>query len=1118
MLRPTGRAAKREMVAGCKRKLRKCILPLIFRHAWPSFPYFFAGRQASGRARGMDLDDTEVPIVAQKGRNMVKSTPMSAAQRNEQGRALFAKTSAATQGRVMLAPHEREAAYCLQLMRRYPVKNGKAGESIVSIGGKGVYPFTLEIPDDVYREFLKDVATKIVCQSFNLQMAEKHRHVDPAQQYEPLMIDVDMDLAEDLDVESYTMASGHLWSNETLTDLVSLCSTKIFDVVRFSDGHTLCIVTTKSRIYQKKGKWHDGFHLHFPRVYVALPVRRLLLFQIKEAAGGIFMSPDCEHLVQSDDIVDINPGLGTPQMLYGCSKAETNDSYKVYCKYTMSAAGVALVDDGEGAGDTQSSKGGGGGDTLSSKEGGGDFDDTASVSSLASRGTAGTGLSIGDAKRRDAHLKRMLLFSIRYKGNRTPSKIIGEDAINGAYYARYPLKALNAAVAVTRVTMSEADAIREKEKDPIWRDQRDLVAQLIACMSVERSDDYHSWYTVGMCLKGTDPLYRQLFHEFSRKSKKYDEAAVDAKWDNLPAESRLKMGTLHTYAMHDNPDLYKTAQTLTLKAVFTDFVNKARAAGVTAFDSKRAALSDDTLAKYIRRYFGDCYKYTVSDEWFQFKGHRWQKLEKGIELTERVVTEMSEVLDGLVAENAKAKALFDRKFSLLREANGRPAVEQKGEVLTAEEEAEQKKIMSIKAASLCIYNTNVNVIQKVSARENLIKAFKGKCFDGTFETLRDDIRGLLCCTNGVLEFTNDGARLRPGKQEDWLTLTTGIDYIPHDEGNDAHQEAVRKILKIYEQIHPFEPLRIYSFYWLAWALTGRTAEYPAFVMRIGDGRNGKSLEQLLLRQALGEYYVTPPRTLLMGGKEVSANVPRPELLALKGKRVAAFSETDEGTQLNIGEMKRLSSGEQLSARTLYSGNMVRFSVQCQANLISNFPPRIDSLDGGTWRRLVWIPYNSRFTENPIKDNEYPIDPSLLHSCETDPVMHRAFLSILVHYYNEMCRLKVKLNTITPECSKEKLIRLMEASNPIGAFMADSVTVGEATDAIEVITLWRLLILWMRENNIPTHNMKQDRLLTHLRVNHGTDYVPETKKLLRMKLKPTAGAQPVAYPYSGPSSK
>lgn len=58
-------------------------------------------------------------------------------------------------------------------------------------------------------------------------------------------------------------------------------------------------------------------------------------------------------------------------------------------------------------------------------------------------------------------------------------------------------------------------------------------------------------------------------------------------------------------------------------------------------------------------------------------------------------------------------------------------------------------------------------------------------------------------------------------------------------------------------------------------------------------------------------------------------------------------------------------------------------------------PSVSSIDGGTWRRIRVIEFKSRFCDNPIKPNEFKIDPSIKYKIKE---WRPYFMSILLHWY------------------------------------------------------------------------------------------------------------------------
>ena len=58
-------------------------------------------------------------------------------------------------------------------------------------------------------------------------------------------------------------------------------------------------------------------------------------------------------------------------------------------------------------------------------------------------------------------------------------------------------------------------------------------------------------------------------------------------------------------------------------------------------------------------------------------------------------------------------------------------------------------------------------------------------------------------------------------------------------------------------------------------------------------------------------------------------------------------------------------------------------------------PAVSSIDGGTWRRIRVVEFKSRFCDNPVKENEFKIDPTIKTKInEWRPY----FMSILINWY------------------------------------------------------------------------------------------------------------------------
>lgn len=198
---------------------------------------------------------------------------------------------------------------------------------------------------------------------------------------------------------------------------------------------------------------------------------------------------------------------------------------------------------------------------------------------------------------------------------------------------------------------------------------------------------------------------------------------------------------------------------------------------------------------------------------------------------------------------------------------------------------------------------------------------------------------LLGCENGVLNLT-DG-KLRPGKPEDRITMSTGLDYDPAATCDDWEQFVLGWFEGDTEMVAYMQRVAGY-------ALTGSTRE-EIFFLAYGSGGNGKSKFFLGLKLISGDYYTNIASDTIKrkpGGVE---NHPA-ELAAVAGKRIVTCSEMPVGATLNDDRVKSLVGGDTQTARFM-RGNPFTFQPVAKLFLMTNDLPKIDDLSEGFWRRL-----------------------------------------------------------------------------------------------------------------------------------------------------------------------
>ena len=143
---------------------------------------------------------------------------------------------------------------------------------------------------------------------------------------------------------------------------------------------------------------------------------------------------------------------------------------------------------------------------------------------------------------------------------------------------------------------------------------------------------------------------------------------------------------------------------------------------------------------------------------------------------------------------------------------------------------------------------------------------------------------------------------------------------------------------------------------VGYSLTGRIDEQCFFPMN-GEGANGKSTLLNILSRLLGEYSRTAAAATLMANQREGVG---DDLVHLAGARMITVSETDKDQSLAEAKLKRMTGGDEITARALY-GRYTTFTIIGKIFVATNSLPRVNGRDHGIFRRFQIIPFNRTFT-------------------------------------------------------------------------------------------------------------------------------------------------------------
>ena len=463
---------------------------------------------------------------------------------------------------------------------------------------------------------------------------------------------------------------------------------------------------------------------------------------------------------------------------------------------------------------------------------------------------------------------------------------------------------------------------------------------------------YNKWIKVGMALHNTKP---ELF----------------LTWLKLSCQENCRdtlKGTNGKFDWRNVPELYEQwtkfanseGLTLTYRSIMYWSKNDAR----EKYDAIRKETIDFFIAQTIQtptefdlasvvfNMYKDRFVCTSikNKTWYEYINHRWHEIDSGNTLRLALSKEMHQIY-------------FEKTCEITNKAHS---------VGDAGDPAREKMMkLSQKITDIC------TLLKKTQSKQNIMREACELFYDKDFMSKMDRNPYLLCFNNGVVDFKQK--IFRKGQPDDFISKCTNIDY------TTAKNTAVQKeICDFMQQLFPVKELEDYMWDHLASCLIGINTNQTFHVYK-GSGRNGKSALTSLMSKAMGTYKGTVPITLITG-KRNGIGSTSSEVAQLDGVRYAVMQEPSKGDKINEGTMKEMTGGtDPIQARALFK-DTVTFIPQFKLVVCTNTDFQDTSNDDGTWRRMRYIDFMSKFLDNPYQDEikfprsecpyQYPLDKKL----------------------------------------------------------------------------------------------------------------------------------------------
>jgi putative DNA primase/helicase len=229
---------------------------------------------------------------------------------------------------------------------------------------------------------------------------------------------------------------------------------------------------------------------------------------------------------------------------------------------------------------------------------------------------------------------------------------------------------------------------------------------------------------------------------------------------------------------------------------------------------------------------------------------------------------------------------------------------------------------------------------------------------------------LLGTPNGVIDL--ETGEFRSGRPRDWIRTVIPTTWQGLDTPAPRWESFLTEIFDNDQQIVEF------AHRLLGYGLTGLTTEHAFPILWGPQGRNGKSTFLETLASTLGpDITMSIPSEELMYSYRGGNTGPQPYIVKMRGKRLIWSSETNPDRRLDGEMVKKLTGGDRIHAHAKYA-NPIEFSPTHLLLLLTNHKPKIEAQDNAIWDRVHLIPFELRFVDNPIRENERPRDPYLPH--------------------------------------------------------------------------------------------------------------------------------------------
>lgn len=377
-----------------------------------------------------------------------------------------------------------------------------------------------------------------------------------------------------------------------------------------------------------------------------------------------------------------------------------------------------------------------------------------------------------------------------------------------------------------------------------------------------------------------------------------------------------------------------------------------------------------------------------SGEWLVWRGHHWERdiMGEALAAVEDVALRYAEEL-GWIEDQIAEAGMDGRKDELARL-----------EALKKNIERRVDRLRGIAGRQACLDFA-------ASAPNGDSLAIHGRELDAD--------PWLLAFENGVMDLRT--GLFRQGRTDDYCLKSSQVEWAGFDAQCPNWDRAILEIMDDDPEMVRFLYRQI------GCALIGQVMESKLF-MWVGAGRNGKSFLMDVLTEIFGDLAAPIPAELFLDqGRARSSAGPSPDLMTLKGLRLAFASETDEGRKFSLAQVKNLTGRDKITARAPHEKHNSVWSPTHTLFLLTNHKPHAQAHDFAFWERVVLTEFPLAFVDrDPATDSERRADPFLMDKVRPElPAVAARFVEGCLEYMRDGLQTPAKSIAATAAFQKDE---------------------------------------------------------------------------------------------------